>query len=79
MTVTTDDGKPASAFYLTSILTALPAGWSSASKTLSCGSVSTGNGCQLPLTYAPAALDQRHAHFELRLYRCRRYGRHGIP
>ena len=56
VTFTTDDGKPASAFYLTSNLTALPAGWSSASKTLSCGSVSTGNGCQLHLTYAPAAL-----------------------
>jgi hypothetical protein len=56
VTFTTDDGKPASAFYLTSSLTALPAGWSSASKTLSCGSVSTGNGCQLQLTYAPAAL-----------------------
>jgi len=56
VTFTTDDGKPAGAFYLTSNLTALPAGWSSASKTLSCGSVSTGNGCQLHLTYAPAAL-----------------------
>jgi hypothetical protein len=56
VTFTTDDGAPASAFYLTSNLTALPAGWSSASKTLSCGSVSTGNGCQLHLNYAPAAL-----------------------
>jgi hypothetical protein len=56
VTFTTDDGKPASAFYLTSNLTALPAGWSSASKSVSCGSVSTGNGCQLHLTYAPAAL-----------------------
>jgi hypothetical protein len=56
VTFTTDDGKPDSTFYVTSALTALPAGWSSASKTLSCGSVSTGNGCQLHLTYAPAAL-----------------------
>ena len=56
VTFTTDDGNPASAFYLTSNLTALPAGWSSASKTLSCATVSTGNGCQLQLTYAPAAL-----------------------
>jgi hypothetical protein len=56
VTFNTDDGRPATAFYLTSELTALPAGWSSASKTLSCSSVSTGNGCQLQLTYAPTAL-----------------------
>jgi hypothetical protein len=56
VTFNTDDGQPATAFYLTSDLTALPAGWSSASKTLSCSSVSTGNGCQLQLTYAPTAL-----------------------
>jgi hypothetical protein len=56
VTFDTDDGKPDSALYLTSDLTALPAGWSSASKTLSCSSVSTGNGCQLQLTYAPTAL-----------------------
>jgi hypothetical protein len=56
VTFNTTDGKPASALYLTSDLTALPAGWSSASKTLSCSSVSTGNGCQLQLTYAPTAL-----------------------
>ena len=42
--------------YLTTGLTALPAGWSSASKSFTCASVSTGNGCQLHLTYAPAAL-----------------------
>jgi hypothetical protein len=56
VTFNTDDGRPATAFYLTSDLTALPAGWSGASKTLSCSSVSTGNGCQLQLTYAPTAL-----------------------
>lgn len=56
VTFTTDDGKPASGLKLTSSLTALPAGWSSASKTFACGSVSTGNGCQLHLTYAPKAL-----------------------
>ncbi|MGB6308518.1 MAG: hypothetical protein WBF89_12025 [Steroidobacteraceae bacterium] len=56
VTFTTDDGKAASALYLTSDLTALPAGWSGASKTLSCGNVSTGNGCQLHLTYAPTTL-----------------------
>jgi hypothetical protein len=52
----TDDGNPASAFYLTSDLTALPAGWSSASNILSCTSVGTGSGCQLHLTYAPTTL-----------------------
>jgi hypothetical protein len=56
VTFNTTDGNPASALYLTSDLTALPAGWSSASNTLSCTSVSTGNGCQLHLTYAPTTL-----------------------
>jgi hypothetical protein len=56
VTFTTDDGKPATALYLTTNLTALPAGWTSASTTFNCGSVSTGSGCQLQLTYAPAAL-----------------------
>jgi hypothetical protein len=53
---TTDDGRPASDLVLTSNLSALPAGWHSGSKSFSCGSVSTGNGCQLGLTYAPTAL-----------------------
>jgi hypothetical protein len=56
ITFNTDDGNPASALYLTSDLTALPAGWSSASNILSCTTVSTGNGCQLHLTYAPTTL-----------------------
>jgi hypothetical protein len=56
VTFTTDNGKTATDLTITSGLTALPAGWSSASHTLSCASVSTGNGCQLGLTYAPAAL-----------------------
>ena len=56
VTFTTDDGKPASGLKLTSNLGALPAGWKSASKTFTCGNVSTGNGCQLHLTYAPTAL-----------------------
>ena len=56
VTFNTDEGNPATALYLTSDLTALPAGWSSASNILSCTSVSTGNGCQLHLTYAPTAL-----------------------
>jgi hypothetical protein len=53
---TTDDGRAASNLIVTSNLSALPSGWSSGSKTLACGSVSTGNGCQLHLTYAPKAL-----------------------
>jgi hypothetical protein len=56
VTFTTDDGKPAVGLYLTTDLAALPPGWSSAAKSFACGSVSTGNGCQLHLTYAPAAL-----------------------
>lgn len=56
VTFTTDDGKAASNLLLTSDLAALPPGWSSTSRSFTCGSVSTGNGCQLPLTYAPTAL-----------------------
>ena len=52
----TEDGKPASDLYVTSNLSALPVGWRSASKGFSCTSVGTGNGCQLPLTYAPLVL-----------------------
>jgi hypothetical protein len=52
---TTDDGGPATALALSTDLTALPAGWGSTAKTLSCASVSTGNGCQLDLTYSPTA------------------------
>ena len=53
---TTDDGKPATQLLVTSNLQALPAGWRAASTRFACASVSTGNGCQLPLTYAPAVL-----------------------
>jgi hypothetical protein len=56
VTFTTDDGTTAPGLYLTSNLASLPAGWSSTSKGFSCGSVGTGNGCQLHLTYAPTAL-----------------------
>src|SRR5450631_2641283 len=56
LTFTTDDGKPAANLFVTSGLTALPPGWSSASQSFSCSSVSTGNGCQLHLRYAPTAL-----------------------
>ncbi len=56
VTFTTDDGRTADQLYLTSDLGALPPGWSSAAGGFSCGSVSTGNGCQLHMTYAPTAL-----------------------
>ncbi|HEX3913635.1 MAG TPA: hypothetical protein VHW71_09015 [Steroidobacteraceae bacterium] len=50
---TTDDGNAATSLALS--LGALPGGWSSTSTGLSCGVVSTGSGCQLPLQYAPTA------------------------
>jgi len=56
VTFTTDDGKAASGMYMTTNVAALPTGWSSASPGFSCAGVSTGNGCQLHLTYSPAAL-----------------------
>ena len=56
ITFTTDDGKTASGMLVTTLLAALPPGWSSVSPGFSCAGVSTGNGCQLHLTYAPAAL-----------------------
>jgi hypothetical protein len=52
---TTDDGKPATGLKVLTGLTALPPGWSSGSSQFSCDSVSTGNGCQLLLDYAPLA------------------------
>ncbi len=55
LTFTTSDGNPATALTLSSHLSALPAGWSSTAQSLTCASVSTGNGCQLPLTFAPTA------------------------
>ena len=57
VTFTTDDGRPATALQLTSSLSpgALPAGWSSTAGTFSCGSFSSGNSCQLALTYAPTS------------------------
>jgi len=56
VTFTTDDGKPASALAVTSKLSALPAGWTSGSTNFNCAIVSTGNGCQLILNFAPATL-----------------------
>jgi hypothetical protein len=56
VTFTTDDGNAASSVSVLSDLSKLPAGWSSSSKTFSCASAGTGNGCQLQLTFAPTAL-----------------------
>jgi hypothetical protein len=56
VTFTTDDGNAASGLSLTSNLTKLPAGWSSTQAAFSCAGVSTGNGCQLQLKFAPTAL-----------------------
>ena len=56
VTFTTDDGNTASGLKLVSDLTKLPAGWSSTSTAFGCGSVSTGNGCQLQLKFAPTVL-----------------------
>ena len=52
---TTDDGNAATNLSLTPDLGNLPAGWSSKAQTFSCDIVTTGNGCQLPLTFAPTS------------------------
>lgn len=57
VTFTTDDGRPATALRVTSNLSALPAGWSSTAASFSCSGFSGGNGCQLPLMYAPSTAD----------------------
>jgi hypothetical protein len=56
VTFTTGDGKTARGLRLISDLTKLPAGWSSTSTAFGCDSVSTGNGCQLQLKFAPTVL-----------------------
>jgi hypothetical protein len=53
---TTDDGNPATALTLTTDLTSLPSGWTSTATSFACDALSSGNGCQLPLTYAPPAI-----------------------
>ena len=50
---TTDDGNAATALTLTTDLGSLPPGWSSKAPGLACAIVSSGNGCQLILSYAP--------------------------
>ena len=50
---TTDDSNPATNLVVTPVnLTSLPAGWTGPG-TFTCASVSTGNGCELSLTYTP--------------------------
>jgi hypothetical protein len=56
VTFTTGDGNAASGLTLVSDLTKLPAGWSSTATAFGCDSVSTGNGCQLQLNFAPTVL-----------------------
>ena len=56
VTFTTDDGAPVSAFSITSPISALPSGWSSAAASLACASVATDNGCELVLTYTPTTV-----------------------
>jgi hypothetical protein len=52
---TTDDTRLATVLQVTSDLTTLPAGWSSASPSFACTLVSTGSTCQLNLSYTPTA------------------------
>jgi hypothetical protein len=56
VTFTTDNGQSASGLILMSPLSSLPAGWSSSTSDFTCGALSTGNSCQLTLSYAPAGL-----------------------
>ena len=56
VTFTTAAGMSAAGLRVVTDLSKLPTGWSSTSTAFGCDSVSTGNGCQLQLKYAPAAL-----------------------
>jgi hypothetical protein len=56
ITFTTDDGQPAANLAITAGLNPLPTGWSGPSN-FTCASVSTGNACQLSLTFNPAAAE----------------------
>jgi hypothetical protein len=55
VTFVTDNTQAATNFSVTTSLAGLPTGWTSAANSLSCGSVTTGTGCQLQLSYAPTA------------------------
>ena len=56
VTFTAEDGGTADGLSVLTDLTKLPPGWSSTATAFGCASVSTGNGCQLQLKYAPTAL-----------------------
>ena len=56
VTFITENGSTAAALSVLTDLTKLPPDWSSSATKFSCASVSTGNGCQLQLKYAPTAL-----------------------
>jgi hypothetical protein len=56
VTFTTGDGQTARDLVLLSPRSSLPADWSGSVSGFTCGTVSTGNGCQLGLTYSPTAL-----------------------
>jgi adhesin/invasin len=53
VTFDTNDGQAATGLTLASSLSSLPAGWGSTATSFTCASVSTGNSCQLALTFAP--------------------------
>jgi hypothetical protein len=57
VTFATDDGRPATALEVTTSLTSLPGGWSSADTTFGCSGINGGTTCQLPLTYTPTGAD----------------------
>jgi hypothetical protein len=56
LTFTTDDGQSARNLFLLSPQSSLPADWGGTLGGFTCGTVSTGNACQLALSYAPTAL-----------------------
>jgi hypothetical protein len=62
---TSDDGNAATQFVLTTDLTALPAGWTSAASALTCAVVATGSGSHVRTDERR----QRHADAGLLLYR----------
>ena len=57
MTFTTDDSRLATALQVSTSLTALPAGWSSAANTFACSMVEYGQCLLAELMFAPTALD----------------------
>jgi hypothetical protein len=54
LSFTTSDAQPITDLFITSGLSALPAGWSGPT-TFSCATVRTGSGCVLNLTYSPTS------------------------